>query len=119
MRVRLKASNEVATFSDGWFTSLHIINANRCSKSIVDIRTPLLDGIRKTESRQNVGIMAKSKADDASFCFEVTKKIEMRLIAPTMPMDLSMADEAAATIGDFNETRKKLQVISCIIKASV
>ena len=47
----------------------------------------------RTESLQDVGDVLQSKADVASFCLEVSKKMGMRFVAPPMPVDLSMVND--------------------------
>ena len=42
------------------------------------------------ESWQNIGAIKQSLADCASFCLEVSKKLDMRFVAPPMPIDLSL-----------------------------
>lgn len=46
--------------------------------------------LNHVESWQNVGAILQSKADVASFCLEVSKQMDMRFIAPPMPIDLNM-----------------------------
>ncbi|KAL7463562.1 hypothetical protein ACHAXS_003923, partial [Conticribra weissflogii] len=41
------------------------------------------------EAWQNIGAILQSKADLASFCLEVTKKLDMRYESPPMPVNLS------------------------------
>jgi hypothetical protein len=42
------------------------------------------------DSWQNIHLVLQAKADVASFCLEVSKKMDMRYIAPPMPIDLSL-----------------------------
>ena len=46
--------------------------------------------LQHVESWQNIGNVLQAKADVASFCLEVSKKMDMRYIAPPMPIDLSL-----------------------------
>ena len=46
--------------------------------------------LNHVESWQNVGAILQSQADVASFCLEVSKQMDMRFIAPPMPIDLNM-----------------------------
>jgi len=43
-------------------------------------------------SWQDVGVILQSKADVASFCLELAKKLNMRYTAPPLPVDLNVAD---------------------------
>lgn len=174
--VRLAASNEVATYSNGSLAHLRIINAKRSPKACVYIKLKFgieipyqkvsqlrlecfgtmyqIDGktllinqsfhnykppkvkifgdvvesfvkdrprewlklaafratavqadlgyieyvvvLQHMESWQDVGDVLQSKADVASFCLEVSKKMGMRFVAPPMPVDLSMVNEPNA-----------------------
>jgi hypothetical protein len=49
--------------------------------------------LQHMESWQDVGNVLQSKADVASFCLEVSKKMGMRFVAPPMPVDLSMVND--------------------------
>jgi len=44
--------------------------------------------LNHVESWQNIGAIKQSLADCASFCLEVSKKLDMRFVAPPMPIDL-------------------------------
>ena len=48
------------------------------------------------ENWQNAGALGKSKAEVASFCLELTKKLDMKYILPAMPVELSMLNKAGA-----------------------
>ena len=50
--------------------------------------------MQHVESWQNIGIIRKSLADVASFNLEVSKKMDMRFIAPPMPVDLRLANDS-------------------------
>jgi hypothetical protein len=50
--------------------------------------------LNHVESWQNIGAIKQSQADVASFCLEVSKKMNMRFIAPPMPVDLRLEDNA-------------------------
>jgi Small-conductance mechanosensitive channel len=63
------------------------------------------------DSWQNIAEVLQAKADVASFCLEVQKKMNMRYVAPPMPVDLSVSRRKllpgeAAEIGlaDFSST---------------
>lgn len=43
-------------------------------------------------SWQDIGPILQSKADVASYCLELAKKLGMRYIAPPLPVNLSMAN---------------------------
>jgi len=43
-------------------------------------------------SWQDIGPILQSKADVASFCLELAKKLEMRYTAPPLPVNLNMGD---------------------------
>ena len=45
------------------------------------------------ETWQNVGALVQSKAEVASFCLELTKKLDMRYALPPMPVELSMSNK--------------------------
>jgi len=51
--------------------------------------------MQHVESWQNIGAILQSKADVASFCLEVSKKMDMRFFAPPMPIDLRVADKSS------------------------
>ena len=42
------------------------------------------------ESWQNIGAILQSKADVASYCLEVSKKLDMKYTAPALPVNLSL-----------------------------
>lgn len=135
--VRLAATNEVATYSNGSLANSRIINAARSPKATVYLylkfgldvpyekvkifRTVIesfvkarprewiaMNGFRATrvqadlafieyvvvlghrESWQSIGIILQSKADVASYCLEVTKKMDMRYSAPSLPVELAL-----------------------------
>lgn len=46
--------------------------------------------LQHVESWQNVGDVLQSKAEISSFSLEVSKKMEMRFVAPPMPVDLNL-----------------------------
>jgi hypothetical protein len=46
-------------------------------------------------SWQDIGPILQSKADVASYCLELAKKLEMRYTAPPLPVNLSMADQSS------------------------
>lgn len=48
--------------------------------------------LQHRESWQNMAAILMSKADLASFCLEVSKQLEMRYQAPSLPVDLSIKD---------------------------
>jgi hypothetical protein len=48
--------------------------------------------LQHRESWQNMASIVMSKADLASFCLEVQKQLDMRYIAPSLPVDLSLKD---------------------------
>ena len=48
------------------------------------------------ENWQNAGALGKSKAEVASFCLELTKKLDMKYILPAMPVELSMLNKTGA-----------------------
>lgn len=52
--------------------------------------------LNHVESWQNIGAIKQSQADVASFCLEVSKKMDMRFIAPPMPVDLRLEENAMA-----------------------
>ena len=63
--------------------------------------------LQHIESWQNIGNVLQAKADVASFCLEVSKKMDMRYIAPPLPIDLSLVGRSflpgeAAEIGLTN-----------------
>lgn len=41
--------------------------------------------------QQNTGPIAQSKADVASYCLEVQKKLGMRYVAPSLPVNIGIA----------------------------
>jgi len=56
--------------------------------------------LQHVESWQNIGDVLDAKAKVASFCLEVQKKMDMRYIAPPMPVDLSIVGKHTLTGGD-------------------
>jgi hypothetical protein len=63
------------------------------------------------DSWQNIGAVLQAKADVASFCLEVQKKMDMRYVAPPMPIDLSISgrkllpgEAAELGLADFSST---------------
>jgi hypothetical protein len=46
------------------------------------------------EAWQNVGTILDSKAQVASFCLELSKKLKMRYIRPPLPVDLALVKRA-------------------------
>ena len=53
------------------------------------------------ETWQNAPALGKSKAEVASFCLELTKKLDMKYTLPAMPVQLSMPNKAG---GDSEST---------------
>lgn len=47
--------------------------------------------LQHQDSWQNIGAIKQSQADVASFCLELSKKLDMRYVAPPMPVNLSLA----------------------------
>jgi hypothetical protein len=45
-------------------------------------------------SWQDIGVILQSKADVASYCLELAKKLDMRYVAPALPVNLSMAAQS-------------------------
>jgi len=71
------------------------------------------------EAWQNIGAILESKADLASFCLEVTKKLGMRYESPPMPVNLSAnsSDLRQLFEGEVNDddgwaTRKRTKSVS-------
>lgn len=44
------------------------------------------------EAWQNIGAILDSKAQVASFCLELSKKLDMRYQSPPLPVDLSLTN---------------------------
>ncbi len=146
--VRLAATNEVATYSNGSLANLRIINAKRSPQAVVCVKLKFginvpyqkvktfgdvienfvkdrprewlkLAAFRATEvqadlgyieyvvvlqhmeSWQNIGDVLQSQASVASFCLEVSKKMEMRFTAPPMPVDLSITNKYGDNVDDM------------------
>jgi small-conductance mechanosensitive channel len=55
------------------------------------------------DSWQNIGEVLQAKADVASFCLEVQKKMDMRYVAPPMPVDLSIVSRRKLLPGEAAE----------------
>eukprot|EP00557_Chaetoceros_sp_GSL56_P005248 CAMPEP_0176505866 /NCGR_PEP_ID=MMETSP0200_2-20121128/16732_1 /TAXON_ID=947934 /ORGANISM="Chaetoceros sp., Strain GSL56" /LENGTH=1081 /DNA_ID=CAMNT_0017905467 /DNA_START=263 /DNA_END=3505 /DNA_ORIENTATION=- len=55
------------------------------------------------DSWQNIGEVLQAKADVASFCLEVQKKMDMRYVAPPMPIDLSISRRRQLLPGEAAE----------------
>lgn len=57
-------------------------------------------------SWQDIGVILQSKADVASYCLELAKKLNMRYTAPPLPVNLSMAAQMNVDqkIGDLLPT---------------
>jgi len=51
------------------------------------------------ESWQNIGALMASKADLSSFALELMKKMNMRYVAPPMPIDLNIKQQSTGAIG--------------------
>jgi hypothetical protein len=49
--------------------------------------------LQHQDSWQNIGAIKQSQADVASFCLELSKKLDMRYVAPPMPVNLSLASQ--------------------------
>lgn len=54
--------------------------------------------VQHRDSWQNMGAISTSKAELASYCLEVTKKLDMRFMAPPMPITLSMKNDKDADV---------------------
>lgn len=138
--VRLAATNEVATYSNGSLSGSRIINAARSPKAIVAINLKFSVGVsyekirifKKTiekfvksrprefvslqsfrasdveqdqgyaqyklqlqhrESWQNLNAILNSKAEVTSFSLEVANQLDMRYVAPPLPVDLKMSGD--------------------------
>jgi hypothetical protein len=50
--------------------------------------------LQHRESWQNIVAMLESKAEVQSFCLEVSKKLNMRYVAPPLPVELGFDDDA-------------------------
>ena len=61
--------------------------------------------MQHVEAWQNIGAIKQSLADVASFCLEVSKKMNMRFISPPMPVDLRFEDIPSSS---FLETLPKV-----------
>jgi hypothetical protein len=88
--------------------------------------------LNHVESWQNIGAIKQSLADCASFCLEVSKKLEMRFVAPPMPVDLRFGKNNTVetfpqlAVGegsngsessDFNIDHNGIQMIQKLFKA--
>jgi hypothetical protein len=65
--------------------------------------------LQHRESWQNIGACLMSKAEVASFCLELSKKLDMRYRSPPLPVDLSIVNK------DVSETESvvaKFQALS-------
>lgn len=57
--------------------------------------------LQHVESWQNIGEVLNAKASVASFCLEVQKKMDMRYVAPPMPVDLSIVGKNKEMMSEF------------------
>ncbi|GFH58160.1 hypothetical protein CTEN210_14636 [Chaetoceros tenuissimus] len=57
--------------------------------------------LQHVESWQNIGEVLNAKASVASFCLEVQKKMDMRYVAPPMPVDLSIVGTHKEMMSEF------------------
>jgi hypothetical protein len=79
--------------------------------------------LQHMQSWQNIGLIKQSLADVASFCLEASKKMDMRFMAPPMPIDLSITNdsESGENLTYLNATSnlgnvKGMQTISALFK---
>ena len=63
------------------------------------------------ESWQNIGVILQSKADVASYCLEVAKKLGMRYYAPPLPVNLTMAQQSTQPINPEQTSHKSGEAI--------
>ena len=74
------------------YTALNGFRATRVEQDSGFIEYIICLGHRN--SWQDIGPILQSKADVASYCLELAKKLGMRYTAPPLPVNLSMADQS-------------------------
>lgn len=79
-------------FSFSFVTALNGFRATRVEQDAGFIEYIICLGHRNPW--QDIGPILQSKADVASYCLELAKKLGMRYTAPPLPVNLSMADQS-------------------------